>query len=1208
VFSPAESGGSIVLANGSQHITISNNSGSSQSMNLSVSQSGISIALNRCNGTLANNRSCSITLSVNAALLPNGTTIAPLLNNSQSMTSLSYTKTVPVEISEFSQTSVSISDFSQQTITITNKTLSSKSYAPTFSGTDASKFSILLNRCSNVGVSKSCQITYKLNQQPAGSYSAQLTESQVSIPSNISAVISSSAPGVIQPQVSSFSVSTNSLDFGTLSRYGLSSPLNIILTNTGNVALVPIIQLSSNMGLALNRCSSIPVGQTCSLSIGVNPPSSMANGPIVGESVVIKKNSGDSGQSISVSANLNVVVTCSLNQHYESGSCVSNARTCAISNGSGSQSWSSGNWGQCNLSSCNSGYYQNANSCALITYSGVFSNYSPAPASVVTCQGNVISSRTVISCMRDDNFQLVSTSNCIDLASSISTQSPAGNVNASIANGSETYSCALGSSTQIFVSRTCNSGFHDSGSSCDSNNYIPTYSAYVPAIPTSQNICDGTVTSIRTISDCKQQNNNVSVSTSLCSDSSPSVVSQSPAGNVNVSISNGSEVRSCSLGSSTQNFVSRTCNSGFFNNGTGCASVTYNPTYSNYTPAIPTLNTCDGSVISTRTILECRETETNNLVSNSFCSDSFSSVTTLSPSGNINISISNGTEIRSCGLGSSTQTFISRTCNSGYYNNGTICSQIVYVPTYSSYSPLVPTSQNVCDGTVTSTRTISDCKQQHDNLSVSTSLCSDSSPSVISQSPAGNINSSIANGSETYSCSLGSSTQIFVSRTCNLNYINNGSICEAEITNVEIGGNSSYVLNSAGKLYLFGTNGWGLLGNGSTAAAYTPTEPSYSGVLAGKTIKAAAIGPNVVNHYSTVVIASDNLVYNWGSNQSGSLGITGTTAQSSPVAVNTSGVLAGKTILKIATVGYNTCVIASDNKVYCWGRNLEGNLGSGTTGGQSDIPVATSSSSPMFSKTATDLYMGGSSVSFSCAKTSDGVVYCWGDNTYGQLCSTGSIINTPTAVNQTGALAGKTIIGITLSGASSFFHTSDGKLYACGRNNTGQLGINSITDVSVATEVSTANFTGRTISKFSFGNNAGIIVTSDNYVYSWGNNAQGRTGLGLSSGNTLIPTKVVLPGDITAKAVSSSTYNQYALGVDNKVYSWGAAFYGTLGNGQTSTDALTPVTMTGTLSTLTTSKIYSGWNEFCAVTNLNKLYCVGQGVGGFSTPTLRTLP
>ena len=120
----------------------------------------------------------------------------------------------------------------------------------------------------------------------------------------------------------------------------------------------------------------------------------------------------------------------------------------------------------------------------------------------------------------------------------------------------------------------------------------------------------------------------------------------------------------------------------------------------------------------------------------------------------------------------------------------------------------------------------------------------------------------------------------------------------------------------------------GALGNGSTLSLVisTPTPVSTTGVLAGKTIKQITAGTEF-----TCAIASDDKAYCWGSNSSGQLGNNSTINSGVPVAVNTSGVLAGKTIKQISAGSSHTCAIASDDKAYCWGSNSSGQLGNNST-------------------------------------------------------------------------------------------------------------------------------------------------------------------------------------------------------------------------------------------------------------------------------------
>lgn len=360
--SPAPVSNEINLNNQSNtDIYLTNTSSTPVLMNVLISSApGFSISINRCTGkTLGLNQNCYVRISLNTNQTPIGTSQVSLSNSSVALVSLKNTKVISsvTESSEFTTSSDTVTDFSVRTIYIRNKTLSQKSYSPLFSGADASKFSISVNRCSNIAPNTQCSVTYKLNPQQPGSFSATMIESQITSSSIfISATIAPSTIGSLPAPSSSIAVSVTSLDYGTLSRYGQSVPQIVTLQNTGNTILTPILSFSPKMELALNRCATIDVGSSCALSLSINPTNDMSNGPITGQSVLIKANLGDIGQPISIIANLLFVSSCPVSQHFEINSCVSNTLACAISNGSGTQLWSSGSWGTCQNLSCDSGY------------------------------------------------------------------------------------------------------------------------------------------------------------------------------------------------------------------------------------------------------------------------------------------------------------------------------------------------------------------------------------------------------------------------------------------------------------------------------------------------------------------------------------------------------------------------------------------------------------------------------------------------------------------------------------------------------------------------------------------------------------------------------------------------------------------------------------------------------------------------------------
>ena len=146
-------------------------------------------------------------------------------------------------------------------------------------------------------------------------------------------------------------------------------------------------------------------------------------------------------------------------------------------------------------------------------------------------------------------------------------------------------------------------------------------------------------------------------------------------------------------------------------------------------------------------------------------------------------------------------------------------------------------------------------------------------------------------------------------------------------------GSRACAISLSNRAYCWGSGSSGALGNNSTTNSSIPVAVNTTGVLAGKAIKQISAG---FSH--TCAIASDNKAYCWGSGTSGQLGDNLYTNSSIPVAVNTTGVLAGKTIKQISNGSSHTCAIASDDKAYCWGIGTSGQLGNNSAA-NSSVPV-----------------------------------------------------------------------------------------------------------------------------------------------------------------------------------------------------------------------------------------------------------------------------
>ena len=145
--------------------------------------------------------------------------------------------------------------------------------------------------------------------------------------------------------------------------------------------------------------------------------------------------------------------------------------------------------------------------------------------------------------------------------------------------------------------------------------------------------------------------------------------------------------------------------------------------------------------------------------------------------------------------------------------------------------------------------------------------------------------------------------------------------------------------------------------------------------------------------------------------------------------------------------GGHTCAINTLGAVKCWGDNLNGQLGNGVIGAYSMTAGAVVPAIPYAALKVI------ANTTNSCALLVNGLVYCWGDNTYGQLGngSTGTPVFNPSPV--TAFPSG--IIDIALTAGTLCGVTNTGVIACVGTNGNGELGVNtSVTSSLTASYVS----------------------------------------------------------------------------------------------------------------------------------------------------------
>lgn len=259
------------------------------------------------------------------------------------------------------------------------------------------------------------------------------------------------------------------------------------------------------------------------------------------------------------------------------------------------------------------------------------------------------------------------------------------------------------------------------------------------------------------------------------------------------------------------------------------------------------------------------------------------------------------------------------------------------------------------------------------------------------------------------------------------------------------------VLCSDGTIASFGRNSYGELGIGTIGInEFAPQPVVMSGAMAGKHVISIATAETF-----SIALCSDGTVYAWGATLDVGSGIGVATPGSyrEPVAVDRSGVLAGKTVTAITMGSGHALALCSDGTLASWGYNSTGQLGNNSTA-HSAVPVAVSRSGVLAGKTIVKIAAG---TNTSMALCSDGTVAAWGFNGSGQLGDgTTTQRQLPVAVSRTGALAGKTVVDIAMGNAHAIALCSDGSVAAWGQGFDGQLGHGSSTSSTIPVLVSRA--------------------------------------------------------------------------------------------------------------------------------------------------------
>ncbi len=293
--------------------------------------------------------------------------------------------------------------------------------------------------------------------------------------------------------------------------------------------------------------------------------------------------------------------------------------------------------------------------------------------------------------------------------------------------------------------------------------------------------------------------------------------------------------------------------------------------------------------------------------------------------------------------------------------------------------------------------------------------------------------------------------------------------------------------------------GFNLTGSSFAQTQLVGTGASSSVTLAYGNLTTSSISSGQSH---TLAVRADGAVFAWGYNSAGQLGINSTVQQTTPVQVHGVGNVGYLTnVISVVATTLNSYALKSDGTVYGWGINIYGNLGIASTS-QKLVPTQVLGVGGVGYLTGIIAIAAGDYSVF--ALKSDGTVYAWGDNSSGQLGINSTVQqNAPVQMlDANGVDYFTNAVAIGAGGTNSYIVKSDGTLYSLGGSLEGQTGINSFSiSLKIPTQVHGVNnvgyLTGVSAVK-SAGGRTTLALESDGTLFGFGRNNEGE----LATNNT----------------------------------------------------------------------------------------------------------
>lgn len=329
----------------------------------------------------------------------------------------------------------------------------------------------------------------------------------------------------------------------------------------------------------------------------------------------------------------------------------------------------------------------------------------------------------------------------------------------------------------------------------------------------------------------------------------------------------------------------------------------------------------------------------------------------------------------------------------------------------------------------------------------------------------------------------------------------------AQLVTIVSGDAHAAALDSNGFVFTWGTHAEGRLGDGSQAARAMPGSiMDHFSLEPDETIVDLSAG-----RLHTFALTDYGRLFAWGFNGLGRLGDGSTTSRETPTDITAHFDLDdGETIANIYAGAVHNVALTSHGRVFTWGYNQEGQLGDGTRTMRLSPVDITDAFRFRDGETVISVALG---TAHTLLATNQGRVFAWGSNTDGQLgVPTISERLTPYGISDHFVMpSSDSIKRVAASASHSFLLTDEGRLFAFGNNDVHQLALEDTNSRATPSRIDTRmQLDDEIIIDINVASTHGLVITNQGSVLSWGLNQHNQRGDDGASG--FVPRRIEIDG------------------------------------------------------------------------------------------------